>query len=151
MYRKTTTMDPMISSPTSNEYFNSLCHLVGAILSLAGMILLIVLSALEGKWIHLISFTIFGLTMFLSFLSSCLLHFFRLFDKYKRSSRTCQQASLPGLHSGRESSLRGSSRKVTWQRPRSAGMETRPYLSSWRYISSSFRGERSFLTCAIRR
>lgn len=85
MYHKTTQMDPMISSPTSNEYFNSFCHLVGAILSIVGMIVLIVFSAQQEKWLCLISFAIYGITLFLSLLASSLLHFYLLFDQYKRS------------------------------------------------------------------
>lgn len=77
-------MDPMISSLNSNEYFNSICHLIGAILSLAGMTILIVYSALESKTVHLISFSIYGTTLLLSFISSCIMHFFLLFNKYKR-------------------------------------------------------------------
>jgi len=77
-------MDPMISSPDSNEYFNSISHLIGAILSLAGLIVLVVFSARDDKWIHLISFSIYGTTLFLSFLASCLLHFNLLFNKYSR-------------------------------------------------------------------
>jgi len=83
MYRKEK-MDPLISSFNSNEYFNSICHLIGAILSLAGLIVLIVFSAMSHRWIHLVSFSIYGTTLFLSFLASCLLHFNLLFDRYSR-------------------------------------------------------------------
>ena len=77
-------MDAMISSSDSNEYFNSITHLIGTILAITGLTLLIVLSAKEHKWVHLVSFVIYGTTLFLSFLSSTLLHFFLLFNKYKR-------------------------------------------------------------------
>ena len=77
-------MDPMISSPDSNEYVNALSHLIGAILSIAATAVLITFAALDGKWIHLIGFAVYGTTLFLSFLASCLLHFFLLFGRYKR-------------------------------------------------------------------
>ena len=77
-------MDPMISSIDSNEYINSITHLLGTILALNGLTILIVLSALESKTIHVISFSIYGATLFLSFLSSTLLHFFLLFNQYRR-------------------------------------------------------------------
>lgn len=77
-------MDKMISSEESNEYVNSITHLVGAVLSIAGLVVLIVFSALQHKWVHLISFSIYGFTVFLSMLASSLLHFFLLFNKYHR-------------------------------------------------------------------
>lgn len=77
-------MDDMISSINSNEYVSSILHLIGAILAFAGTTLLIVLAAQQGKWVHLVSFSIYGLTLFLSFLASCILHFNLLFNKYFR-------------------------------------------------------------------
>jgi hemolysin III len=77
-------MDPMISSPDSNEYINALSHLLGAILSLSVIAVLVTLAALDRKWLHLIGFAVYGTTLFLSFLASCLLHFFLLFGRYKR-------------------------------------------------------------------
>lgn len=77
-------MDAMISSKDSNEYFNAISHLIGAILSISGSAVLISFSALEHKWIHLISFSIYGTTLFLSFLFSALLHFNLLRNKYRR-------------------------------------------------------------------
>jgi hemolysin III len=74
----------MITSPGSNEYFNAISHLIGTILSLAALIVLVTFSALEGKAVHIIAFSIYGTSLFLSMLGSCLLHFFLLFDKYKR-------------------------------------------------------------------
>jgi hemolysin III len=79
-----TQMDHMISSADSNEYFNSISHLIGAILSVTGTTVLIVFSAIEYKWMHLISFAIYGTTLFLAFFSSTLLHFNLLFNKYRR-------------------------------------------------------------------
>lgn len=77
-------MDPMISSYNSNEYYSSILHLLGTILAFAGTAFLIVLSAQQAKWVHLVSFSIYGLTLFLSFLASTMLHFNLLFDRYYR-------------------------------------------------------------------
>jgi hemolysin III len=77
-------LDPMISSPDSNEYFNSISHLIGAILSISALAVLVTLAALAGKSVHVVGFAIYGTSLFLSFLFSCLLHFFLLFGKYKR-------------------------------------------------------------------
>ena len=74
----------MISSPDSNEYFNSISHLVGAILSISALAVLVTLAAVAGKPAHVVGFAIYGVSLFLSFLFSVLLHFFLLFNKYLR-------------------------------------------------------------------
>ena len=76
--------DPLISSSDSNEYFNSISHLIGAILSISALAVLVTLAAIGHKPVHVISFAIYGASLFLSFLFSCLLHFFLLFKKYLR-------------------------------------------------------------------
>ena len=77
-------LDPHISSPDSNEYFNSISHLIGAILSISALAVLVTLAAINDKPAHVIGFTIYGTSLFLSLLFSCLLHFFLLFGKYLR-------------------------------------------------------------------
>ena len=77
-------LDPQISALDSNEYFNSMSHLIGAILSVSALIVLVTLSAINHKTVHVISFSIYGISLFLSLLFSCLLHFFLLFGKYLR-------------------------------------------------------------------
>jgi hemolysin III len=78
------TLDPHISSSDSNEYFNSISHLIGAILSISALAALVTLAALNNKPIQVIGFAIYGTSLFLSLLFSCLLHFFLLFGKYLR-------------------------------------------------------------------
>ncbi|BFI98438.1 hemolysin III family protein [Priestia sp. Y58] len=58
------------------EIANAITHGVGAILSIVGLTLLIVLSSLEGTPWHVISFTIYGVTMLLLYVSSTLVHSF---------------------------------------------------------------------------
>lgn len=77
-------LDPLISAPDSNEYFNSISHLIGAILSISALAVLVSLAAIASKPAHVVGFTIYGVSLFLSFLFSCLLHFFLLFKKYLR-------------------------------------------------------------------
>lgn len=77
-------LDPMISSPDSNEYVSAISHLVGAVASIAALAVLVTFSALEHKWLHTIGFSIYGTSLFLSLVASCLLHFFLLFGIYKR-------------------------------------------------------------------
>lgn len=84
MARPKDQMDPMISSPDSNEYVNALSHLLGAILSISVIAVLVTLAAYEQKWMHLVGFAVYGTTLFLSFLASSILHFFLLFGRYNR-------------------------------------------------------------------
>src|SRR5258705_7803165 len=77
-------LDPLISAPDSNEYFNSISHLIGAILSISALAVLVSMAAIAGKPAHVVGFAIYGISLFLSFLFSCLLHFFLLYNKYFR-------------------------------------------------------------------
>ena len=58
------------------EVANATIHGIGALLSIAGLILLIIFSSLEGTVLHVVSFIIFGVTMLLLYLSSTLVHSF---------------------------------------------------------------------------
>ncbi len=74
----------------TDEIFNTISHTAGAIFSLLGMVLLIVLSAVSGKVWHIVGFSIYGTSLFMLFLASSFHHgvngserlnsFFRLFD-----------------------------------------------------------------------
>ncbi|KIL74316.1 PAQR family membrane homeostasis protein TrhA [Bacillus badius] len=56
------------------EIANSITHGIGALLSIAALVLLIVYSSLYGTAWHVVSFTIFGATMLILYLSSTLVH-----------------------------------------------------------------------------
>ncbi|SHM52169.1 PAQR family membrane homeostasis protein TrhA [Gracilibacillus kekensis] len=56
------------------EVANSITHGIGMVLSIAGLVILIVYSSLYGTAWHIVSFTIFGVTMVLLYTSSTLLH-----------------------------------------------------------------------------
>ena len=58
------------------EIFNSITHGIGTLLSIAALVVLIVLAALKGNVWHVVSFTIFGSTLVLLYLSSTLYHSF---------------------------------------------------------------------------
>ncbi|EXX85150.1 PAQR family membrane homeostasis protein TrhA [Paenibacillus darwinianus] len=58
------------------EVANAVTHGIGAALSVAALTLLIVYAAWKGTALHVVSFTIYGSAMLLSFLSSTLLHSF---------------------------------------------------------------------------
>ena len=56
------------------EIANSITHGIGALLSISALVILIVYASLYGNAWHIVSFTIFGATMFLLYISSTLLH-----------------------------------------------------------------------------
>ncbi len=78
------------SPHVTDEIINTVTHMSGAIFSLLGMVLLIVLTAQMGKIWHIISFSIYGLSLFILFMASTFHHgldlsekkneLFRLFD-----------------------------------------------------------------------
>jgi len=56
------------------EALNVLTHLIGLVLSIAGLALLIVFSSIYGNVWHIVSFTIFGSSMVVLYLASTLYH-----------------------------------------------------------------------------
>ena len=74
------------------EIANSITHGIGAALSVAALVLLIVYSSLYGTAWHVVSFTIFGVTMLILYISSTLVHSFpegrakNLFEIFDHSS-----------------------------------------------------------------
>jgi hemolysin III len=59
------------------ERFNSISHLIGAALALAGVVVLVMLASLQGDPWKIISFTIYGISLFLLYLLSTLYHSLR--------------------------------------------------------------------------
>ena len=57
-----------------SERFNSLSHLVGAVLALAGAVVLVVVASRGGDTRRIVSFSIYGTTLFLLYLISTLYH-----------------------------------------------------------------------------
>ncbi|MEK5217188.1 hemolysin III [Psychrobacillus psychrotolerans] len=58
------------------EIANAIIHGIGAIFSIAALVILIVSSAMQGTAWHVVSFTLFGSSMVLLYLSSTLVHSF---------------------------------------------------------------------------
>lgn len=56
------------------EIANAITHGIGALLSIAALVLLIVFASIEGTAWHVVSFTIYGVTMLLLYISSTLVH-----------------------------------------------------------------------------
>ncbi|MHA0855931.1 PAQR family membrane homeostasis protein TrhA [Paenibacillus sp. CMAA1364] len=74
------------------ELVNAITHGIGAVLSIAALVLLIVYASLEGTAWHVVSFTIYGVTMLVLYLNSTLVHSFKegkvkdLFEFFDHSS-----------------------------------------------------------------
>jgi hemolysin III len=56
------------------EIANAITHGIGAVLSIAALVILIVFSSIYGNVWHIVSFTLFGATMLLLYTSSTLVH-----------------------------------------------------------------------------
>ncbi len=59
------------------ERFNSISHLIGAVAALAGLIVVVVIAAQQGDLWKIISFSIYGTTLFLLYTISTLYHSLR--------------------------------------------------------------------------
>jgi len=59
------------------EIFNSVSHLVGAVLALIGASVLITLAAVEGNVLKIVSYSVYSTTLFLLYLASTLYHSFQ--------------------------------------------------------------------------
>lgn len=62
--------------PLGEEIFNSITHGIGTLLSIAALVLLVVFAAVKGNAWHVVSFSIFGSSLVLLYLSSTLYHSF---------------------------------------------------------------------------
>jgi hemolysin III len=56
------------------ERFNSISHLIGAALALAGAVVLVVMASQDGDARRIVSFSVYGATLFLLYLISTLYH-----------------------------------------------------------------------------
>lgn len=58
------------------EIFNSITHGIGALLSIAALVILVVTATMYGDAWHIVSFTIFGVSLIILYTSSTLYHSF---------------------------------------------------------------------------
>ncbi|AZK47823.1 PAQR family membrane homeostasis protein TrhA [Paenibacillus lentus] len=78
--------------PRREEIANAITHGIGTVLSVAALVLLIVFSSLKGTAWHVVSFTIYGVSMLLLYVCSTLVHSFKegkvkdLFEFFDHSS-----------------------------------------------------------------
>ncbi|OEH93136.1 PAQR family membrane homeostasis protein TrhA [Bacillus solimangrovi] len=75
------------------EIANAITHGIGTLLSIAALVLLVVFSALNGTAWHIVTFSIYGATMLILYLSSTMLHSFPK-GKAKSFFEICDHASI---------------------------------------------------------
>jgi hemolysin III len=75
------------------EIVNAITHGMGVLLSIATLVLLTIYSSSEGTVWHIVSFSIYGITMVLLYLSSTLVHSFPE-GKVKDFFEICDHASI---------------------------------------------------------
>lgn len=56
------------------ERFNSITHLAGSVMAAAGLVALVIKAARQGGPLEIVSFSIYGTTLFLLYTSSTLYH-----------------------------------------------------------------------------
>lgn len=61
---------------TGEEIVNAITHGIGALLSIAALVVLVILASTQGDIWHIVSFSIYGSTLILLYLSSTLYHSF---------------------------------------------------------------------------
>src|SRR5690606_201592 len=67
----------MMEYSPREELANAITHGLGAVLSVAALVLLVVFSVMYGDAWHVVSFTIFGVSLVILYSCSTLLHSFR--------------------------------------------------------------------------
>ncbi len=66
----------ILDYPLNEEIANSISHGIGVLLSIAALVILIVMASIRGNAWHVVSFSIFGTSLVLLYLSSTLYHSF---------------------------------------------------------------------------
>ncbi len=81
------------------EIANAITHGVGALLSLAGLVILVVVACLEGQVWHVVSFTVFGSCLLVLYTASTLYHSFQS-EKVKNAFRIMDHSAIYLLIAG---------------------------------------------------
>ena len=76
-----------------NEVLNAVTHGIGASLSIAGLVILLVKGARLGSAVHVVSYAIYGSTLILLFLSSTLFHSL-IFTRAKKVFQVFDHSSI---------------------------------------------------------
>jgi len=90
--------DPVFYT-AGEELANSITHGIGALLSVIGLVLLVTLAAIYGDAWRVVSFTIYGLSLFILYMASTLYHSVRR-PRLKRLLRVMDHVSIYLLIAG---------------------------------------------------
>ncbi|BBI35365.1 PAQR family membrane homeostasis protein TrhA [Cohnella abietis] len=83
------------------EVANAITHGLATLLSIAGLVILIVFASLEGTAWHVVSFTIFGVTMLMLYTASTLVHSFpegKVKDLFETFDHSCIYLFIAGTY-----------------------------------------------------
>ncbi|RED56842.1 PAQR family membrane homeostasis protein TrhA [Cohnella lupini] len=83
------------------EIANAITHGLGTLLSIAGLVILIVFASLQGTAWHVVSFTIFGVTMLMLYTASTLVHSFpegKVKDLFETFDHSCIYLFIAGTY-----------------------------------------------------
>jgi hemolysin III len=81
------------------DHFSAISHLLGALLSTAGLVTLIIYAQKISPW-HVIGFTIFGVSLILLYTASTIYHFLHISSKAKRIFRKIDHSLIFVLIAG---------------------------------------------------
>jgi len=95
------------------EIFNSISHGIGALLSIAALVILVSFASIRGDTWRIVSFSIYGFTLFFLYLSSTLYHSI-FHEKTKRILRVFDHASIYLLIAGSYTPITLISMRGTW-------------------------------------
>lgn len=83
-----------------NEPLSSLTHLIGALLAVAGLVILVVFAAMHSTARNITGFSIFGASLILLYLASALYHFFPVTHRAKGALRRIDHSMIYVLIAG---------------------------------------------------
>ncbi len=95
------------------ELFNSISHGIGALLSIAALVVLVYFAGLKGDVWGIVSFSVYGFTLFFLYLSSTLYHSI-LIEKAKKVFRVFDHVSIYLLIAGSYTPITLVAMRGTW-------------------------------------
>ncbi|MFZ5753262.1 MAG: PAQR family membrane homeostasis protein TrhA [Bacillota bacterium] len=97
----------------AEEIFNSISHGIGALFSIAALVILVAFASIRGDVWRIVSFSIYGFTLFFLYLSSTLYHSV-FHEKSKRVLRVFDHISIYLLIAGSYTPVTLVSMRGTW-------------------------------------
>lgn len=97
----------------AEEIFNSVTHGIGALLSIAALVILVAYASIQGDAWRIVSFSIYGFTLFFLYLSSTLYHCI-FHEKAKRILRVFDHSSIFLLIAGSYTPITLVAMRGTW-------------------------------------